>query len=314
MSFNLIRRWLVLGASVGALVLASSASAATVRGVVVSHNTRAHSFVIAQRTGKLVSIHSRRSPALGRLVTVRVKKLLNGTFAAKHLRVRRQVRRQVMIHGVVTFVNRRHREFTVSAGGASLLIHAGRTANGTSAPLPAVGDDVNVDTQIDDQGDLNDQGSEQTGTSTDNVDVEGAILSIDNTPGTTVDGTATAGTLTISADGEDDTPQSITVAVPATMDITMFQVGQEVELTVAVQSDGSFLLQGSSEDGNSDQADNSGDQQGCQGDEDSSGTCQSGDDSDSQGDGGSTGSTSGSTTGDGGDSQGDGSSTSGSDS
>ena len=58
------------------------------------------------------------------------------------------------------------------------------------------------------------------------------------------------------------------------MDISTFQVGQEVELTVSTLSDGSFLLQGSSADGNSSQADNPGDQQGCQGDgESSSSTC-----------------------------------------
>jgi hypothetical protein len=281
---------------VGVLALAGSASAATVRGVVVSHNTRAHAFVVAQRTGRLVSIHSRRHPSLGRVVTVTARRLRNGTFAAQHVNSRQQVRHRVLIHGVVTFVNRRQHEFTVSAGGASLLIHSGQSASS----LPAVGADVSVQTQIDDQGNLDDQGSDQTGTSTANVDVEGTILSIDPTPGTTADGTATAGTLTISADGEDDTSQSITVAVPATMDITMFQVGQEVELTVAVQSDGSFLLQASSDDGNSDQANNGDDQQGCQGDEgDTSTTCSqsdggsdsTGDDSqgdDSQGDDGSS--------------------------
>lgn len=225
------------------------------------------------------------------MVTVRARELRNGTFAARHITAGRQVRHSVLIHGVVTFVNRRRGEFTVSAGGASLLVHrrhaAGRAADASSgSSIPSVGDEVTVTTQLDDQGDLEDQGVQQTGTDTQNIDIEGTILSIDNTPGTTVDGTATSGTLTISADGEDDTTQSITVAVPSTMDISMFQVGQEVELTVSTLSDGSFLLQGSSEDGNSSQADNPGDQQGCQGDgESSSSSCgqSGGDGSGSQG-------------------------------
>lgn len=291
MSSTRVRAGLAVGASLGALVLAGAASAATVRGVVVAHNKRAHGFVVAQRSGKLASVHSTRSPSLGRMVTVRARELRNGTFAARHITAGRQVRHSVLIHGVVTFVNRRRGEFTVSAGGASLLVHrrhaAGRAADASSgSSIPSVGDEVTVTTQLDDQGDLEDQGVQQTGTDTQNIDIEGTILSIDNTPGTTVDGTATSGTLTISADGEDDTTQSITVAVPSTMDISMFQVGQEVELTVSTLSDGSFLLQGSSEDGNSSQADNPGDQQGCQGDgESSSSSCgqSGGDGSGSQG-------------------------------
>jgi hypothetical protein len=256
-----IRRGLVLGASLGTLALTGSASAAVLRGVVVSHNSRAHSFVVAERKGHLVSVHSHRSPALGRVVVVRAHQLRNGTYAAHHITVRHQSKRRVRIHGVVTFVSRRRHEFAVSAGGASLMVHASRLANhvaaaSTGSGMPAVGDDVTVETQIDDQGDLEDQGVQDHGAQTQNVEVEGTVLSIDTT----------ANTLTISADGEDDTTQSITVEVPSTIDITQFSVGQEVKLTVSLQSDGSFLLQGSSEDGNSDQADNSGDEQGCQGD------------------------------------------------
>jgi hypothetical protein len=307
MSFNAVRRGLVLGGSLGALVLASSASAATIRGVVVAHNARSHSFVVAQRRGKLVSIHSPRSPALGRVVAVRARELRNGTFTAQHISARSQVRRRVLIHGVVTFVNRQRREFTVSAGGASLLVHAsraaGRAADVTgSGSLPSVGDEVTVETQIGDQGDLEDQGVQQTGTTTQNIDIEGTVLSIDTT----------ANTLTISADGEDDTTQSITVNVPSTMDISMFQVGQEVELTVAIQPDGSFLLQGSSDDGSSQQANNPGDQQGCQGDGEDGSCSQSGSGSGWDGGDGSSGSGSGGS-GSGGDgSGGDGSGGSGS--
>ena len=45
-----------------------------------------------------------------------------------------------------------------------------------------------------------------------------------------------------------------------------FQVGQEVKLTVSVQADGSFLVQGLSQDGDSQEANNPDDQQGCQDD------------------------------------------------
>jgi hypothetical protein len=261
MSFKVVRRGLVLGASLGALALAGNASAARLHGVVVHHNRLAHSFVLALSKGRLVSIHSRRSPALGRVVTVRAKRLRNGTYSLRHVVARQRIRRRVVIHGVVTFVNRRRGEFSVSAGGASLLVRRGHTVGlaadvASSDPLPAVGDEVSVETEIDDQGDLNEQDVQPTGVETENVHIEGTILSVDTT----------ANTITISADDEDQSGQSITVSVPSTIDITQFQVGQQVELKVSVQPDGTFLLQASSEDGDSGEANNPDDQQGCQGD------------------------------------------------
>jgi hypothetical protein len=263
---------LVLAAAVGSLALAGTASAAKIHGIVVAHNSRAHSFVIAERRGKLVSVHARRSPKLGRVVLVRAKELRNGTFALRHVISQGRIQRRFLLHGVVTFVNRRRHEFTVSAGGASLLVRrhraSGRAAGTAGSGMPSVGDDVTVESQLDDQGDLEDDGVQQTGTQTQNIEVEGTVLSIDTN----------ARTLTISADGDDDTNQSITVDVPPTIDISTFTVGQEVELNVAVQPDGSFLLQGSSEDDNSEEANNPGDQQGCQSDGPDNSCSQSGSD------------------------------------
>lgn len=261
MSLRIVRRGLVLAASLGVLALAGSASAATLHGVVVQHNRLAHSFALALGRGRLVSVHSRRSPAAGRVVTVTARRLRNGTYSLRHLVVRQRIRRRVVIHGVVTFVNRPLGEFTVSAGGASLLVRRGPARAlaadvTTSSSLPSVGDEVSVQTEIDDQGNLDGEDVQSTGVETQNVQVEGTILGVDTT----------ADTLTISADDEDQSGQSIIVAVPSTIEITQFQVGQQVELNVSVQSDGSLLLQASSEDGDAGQADNSGDQQGCTGD------------------------------------------------
>jgi uncharacterized membrane protein YgcG len=274
MSFRSIKRALVASATVGALVLPATAGAATLHGVVVHHNRRAHSLVIATRTGRLASVHTRRHLALGRVVAVRAKLLRNGTYAAKHISARHRLRRRVRVHGVVTFVNRRKGEFTVSAGGASLLVRHRRTAAAADAttssdPLPSVGDEVTVETEIDDQGDLEDHGVHDDGAQAGNAEVEGTILAIDTT----------ANTLTISADEDGESGQSITVDVPSTIDISQFQTGQEVKLTVTVQPDGSFLLQGVSEDGDSHQANNPDDQQGCSGDGPSDPSCSGGSDS-----------------------------------
>ena len=258
MSLNIVRRGIVIGTAAGALAFAGTASALTLRGVVVQHNKRAHSIVLALKDGRLAAIHTHNHVAVGRRVVISVRRLRNGTFAANGLRIQHGATQRVRIHGVVTFVNRRKGMFTVSARGASVLVRA-RRATGASASesLPSVGEDVSVQVGINDQGDLQDQGVQDNGTQTQNIDLEGTILAVDTTNNT----------LTISADGEDQSGQSITVDVPSTIDITQFSAGQEVELTVSLQSDGTYLLMGSSEDGNSQQANSPGDQQGCEGDQ-----------------------------------------------
>lgn len=246
--------------AVSSLAFAGSAAAARLHGVVVQHNVRSHSLELALRGGRLASVHTRRNVSVGRVVTISARRLRNGTYVLRSLRTARSVRRNVRIRGVVTFVNRRRGEFTVSGGGASLLVRrphrlAGAASAG-STTLPTVGEDVSVQTSIDQQGNLEDQGVQNDGTATGAIELEGTILAVNTT----------SSTLTVSADGEDQSGQSVTVDVPSTMDISTFAVNQEVTLTVSLQPDGSYLLLGSSEDGNAGQANNSGDQQGCQGD------------------------------------------------
>jgi hypothetical protein len=247
----------VLAALLG-LVLAGTASAATLRGVVVHRNARAHSFAIALRGGRLVSVHARGNVAVGRVVLVSARRLRNGTFAVRSVKVGRSAHR-ARVRGVVTFVDRRQGMFTVSAKGVSVLIRSHRIARAADA-LPSVGEQVEVETQIDDQGDLEDQGVQSVGAQTQNAHLEGTILAID----------PSARTLTISADDDDQSGQSLTVDVPPTIDISAFTVGQEVELATTIQPDGSFLLQASSEDDNAEQANNPGDQQGSDGSDGSS--------------------------------------------
>jgi hypothetical protein len=99
----------------------------------------------------------------------------------------------------------------------------------------------------------------------------------------------TARTLSLSADDDSESGQAVVVSIPATFDITGFTVGQEVKLLVTQQPDGSFLLQGSAEDDNSQAANNPNDSQGM------GGGC--GDSHDGSGDGGGCGSASGGSTG-----------------
>lgn len=277
MSSRFVIRGAALGAAFAMFVGASSASAVTLRGTVVHRDARAHSFVIALANGRIDAVHARKSPGVGRSVRVSATLLRNGTYAQHAIKIGGRARR-ARIRGVVTFVDARRGLFTVSRDGASMLVHRSHLARAADA-LPSVGEDVNVTVGIDDQGDLQDENVQETGTQSSGIDLEGTILAID----------PTARTLSVSADDEDQSGQSLTVTIPSTIDMSMFTVGQQVELTVSKQADGTFLLQGSSEDGNQQQANNPSDQQGSDGGSDGSG---GGSDS-ASGSGGTSGSASG---------------------
>jgi hypothetical protein len=265
---------------------AGAAQAAVVHGTVVHRNARAHSFVVADRTGHLYAIHAAHGPRLATDVTVSVRRLRNGTYAAHgtHVLAHHHGAR-VRLRGVVSFIDRQHGTFTLSARGVSMLVRTGGGRAARVAPaLPAVGTIVTATGTVDDQGDLNDQTVQTDGTDTSSIDLEGTVLAVD----------ATAGTITVSSTDNEQAGGSVLVSVPSTLDISLFTVGQEVELQVTPQADGSYLLAGSSSDQG---ANNQGDQQGNHGDGqgDSSSTGSTSSDGSSTGssspDGSSTGST-----------------------
>jgi hypothetical protein len=249
---KLVGRGATVGAVIGVFVVAAPASAATLRGVVVHRNHHAGSFVVALPGGRLAAVHARHSPKVGRNVRVSATRLRNGTFAANKVRVGGRARHAV-IRGVVTFVNRRRGLFTVSSRGASVLIHRSRRAGAADA-LPTVGENVTVQTGIDDQGDLQDDNVQDNGNQSGSMDLSGTVLAVD----------PTARTLSVSSDDDDQSGQALTVHVPSAIDISAFTVGEEVELVVTLQTDGSFLLQGSASDDNTEEANNPGDEQGKQ--------------------------------------------------
>jgi hypothetical protein len=276
---------------------AGAARAAVVHGTVVHRNGRAHSFVVADHAGRLFAIHAAYSPRPGTVVMVSARELRNGTYAARRTRILGyHPGARVRLRGVVSFVDRRDGTFTLSARGVSMLVHAGggaRTARiAGAAPMPAaipaVGTIVTAAGTVDDQGDLNEQTVQTDGTDTGSFDLEGTVLAVDTT----------AGTITVSSTDDDQTAGSILVSVPSTLDISMFTVGQEVELQVIPQPDGSYVLAGSSSDegaqGADDQGSQQGDQgsqQGDQGSQQGDQGSQQGDQGNGQGDGGSAGAT-----------------------
>ena len=269
-----------------ALILSTGvAQAKVVRGTVVHRNARAHSFVVADRAGRLTAIHSSRYVRVGSVVVVSARGLRNGTDAARSIRVVGR-RSQTRARGVVTHVDLAGGTFTLSGRGVSMLVSRTRRAHASSVnTLPVVGTTVSVAGQLDGRGDLEAETVTDTGTQASGIYIEGTVLAIDTV----------ARTLTISAEDTAQSGQSITATVPASLELSTFTVGEEVELQATLQPDGTYLLQGSASDagaqGANDQVDQQGTQTGDQGEESGSSDSSSGSTS------GSSDSSSGSTSG-----------------
>ena len=235
-----------LVAALGVLALAGVASAATVKGKVVHKNKSAKSFTVAKRGGQLVSVHARRSPALGRTVVVRGHLLHNGTFGATRV-IASGASNRARVHGVVTFVNRRHTRFTLSGKGVSLVVrkHALRK-------VPALGDVVTVRGSFTRQGDIAADRCDDYGTNDGYVELEGHILAVDTG----------ARTLTLSADDDCELAGTINVLIPADWDMSLYVVGHELEVVATLNPDGTYTAVGTSEDCDEGEADDEDCEQG----------------------------------------------------
>jgi hypothetical protein len=235
-----------LVSALAVLTLAGVASAATVKGKVVHKNKSAKSFSIAKRSGQLVTIHAKRSPALGRTVVVRGHLLNNGTFGASKITVGSASNR-ARVHGVVTYVNGRHTKFTLSGKGVSMVVRKHALKK-----VPAVGDVVTVNGTFTHDGDIAADDCDDHGTNDGYVELEGHVLAVD----------LTLRTLTLSADDDCELPGTITVLIPADWDMTLYTIGHEFEVVATLNADGTYTAVGTSEDCNENEADDEDGEQG----------------------------------------------------
>jgi hypothetical protein len=244
------RRSLFLGVLAAALALfvAGPASAATLRGTVVHKNRSAHKVVLATTSGRLAVVKTTRSVRIGRVVRVTGTHLRSGAWSARSIRTVGRSR-HARLRGVVTYASRGKRAFTISTRGASVLVHQkslrGRTARAAGDTMPTSGEQVAVDTTIQPNDDLEADDVQNEGRDTNGMELEGKVLGVDQAKRQ----------ITVAADDDDQSGDSVTVDVPQSFDLSQFQVGNEVELTVAKQPDGSFLLTKADSENENDQGD-----------------------------------------------------------
>jgi hypothetical protein len=111
------------------------------KGTVVHVNRLAGSYALASRTGEISAIHSFDLPRVGNRLEVPVRALANETYAEEGRRKRTETVSSARVQGVVTYADRATAAYTVSAVGASLLIHPDPADQSPPAP-PAVGSQV----------------------------------------------------------------------------------------------------------------------------------------------------------------------------
>jgi hypothetical protein len=244
-------------ALIASLALGGVAEAKTLRGTVVDRSPKTQKFTVADRAGKLISVHARRAPGVGRSVTVSARRLRNGTFAAKRVAVGRR-KSSVRIRGTVTFVDRGARAFVVSARGVSMLVHGGRTSRARARAaaigdgLPAVGTQVTIDATLDRDGDVESNEIHEHGEDHGTIELEGVVTAVD----------ASARTLTLSADDDGEYDGAITVNLPDGFDLGAFAVGDVVEIEATLNEDGTYTAVRTSHDDTVEEADGTDDDQG----------------------------------------------------
>lgn len=231
-------------AGVAVLAAAGPATAAprTVSGTVVDHNTRAHAFVLAAPSGKLTKLYvpaKRRLPAIGRTVKVRFRpgKVVKTKLQAVSIKLGRIRRGATKVRGTVTYADPGSGSFTVSAGGASLLIKArsgksgGRISAAAADAVPPVGNIVLVVTRVAPTG-IEAEQVDDLGVDEGEIEVEGIVKSVD----------LATNTLVVSADDDDESGATVTITLPEAYDLSQVQVGDQVQLKLARQADGTFAL------------------------------------------------------------------------
>lgn len=217
----------------------------SLHGVVVHENRSAHTFVVAEPSGRLDAVHGHRLP-VGDRVRLKARKLANGTFKARKEQVVSHAKaRTVEIEGVVSSSDPAADQVVVSGAGSSIPVTTDTSTAGDAQPPVSEAVDATVDVETDGSvvaEDVQDAGQSSA------FRVEGKVLAID----------VQARTLTISGDDDGGSDSALTVALPDTFDMSAFAVGDCVELTVTQNADGSLTAVQSFGDGNAREADNHG--------------------------------------------------------
>lgn len=228
-----MKRLAILLIVAGALLAPSAALAS---GVVLKVQRATH--LVAVTTGTTTKlVHSTAATRLhvGQRVAMNARTLKNGTLAAASMKV---VGRAHKVHFRALLLKKERTRLVVSAGGAVITLHRGRTTSSAN-DTPQAGSTVDVTATVDnDDEDLDE----------DDMDVISAAA-----PGGAIEGTLTIGTGTITIVSEH---MALRLTVPTGFDLSQFKNGDEVLAKFTQNADGTLSLTALSGDDNEQEADN----------------------------------------------------------
>lgn len=226
-------------------------------GTVVALSASGRGYAIADPSGNLLAIHSLTTPPVGAFVATSILPLANGTFAESGGWQKRRDRTVTPIRGTVSWVDPEAGVVVLSVRGASIAIDAGGLLDpdpGASrlGPVPAAGSTVEAVLSLlpaDPALPLPDPApisrlsadsievSDQPGSA---IELNGRIRAFDEK----------AGTITIIADSEDLTGESVVLPVPRDLDPSLVRIGRIYNLTARRSGQGPFRVTGLSPDFN----------------------------------------------------------------
>jgi hypothetical protein len=204
-------------------VAALSAPASALAGnVVLKVEHSSHLAAIAQ-SKHVVLVHTAARLSVGQRIAMSSRRLANGTLAATNVRVLGHAK-NVAFRGFVLSRSKSAHRVTLSAGGAPVTVQ-------TTSTTPQPGSEVEVDADVEDNGQLNATQVTVVAPSAPGGSIEGHVFALG------------AGTITIASD-----EQLLVLKVPAGIDLTMLAIGDEVLAQFTQGSDGSLTLTSISSD------------------------------------------------------------------
>jgi hypothetical protein len=224
--------------------------------VVVHVNARAHSYALASEQGQLIAVHAAQLPHLAEQLATRIHPLANGTFGQAKTRTSGR-RDSATFAGTVTFADPTRRLYTVSAPGASVLVHAAPAPPSGSPPpppLPQPGQLVTVTVAIvlnnrpapgSSPAELREQKLVLEGNASGAVDLEGIVGKIDRV----------SSTVTLSADDTRESAADIIMQVGPGLSLDGLRVGQPIAASARLDPGPSYTLLRVSNDSDEQSAD-----------------------------------------------------------
>lgn len=251
----------------------------TLAGVVVHVNPAAVSYTLADTGGTLDVIHAAKAPRPGTRVTVPVRTLANGTFAEAGTRTRSGERMRATVNGIVTYVDSTPAApaYTVSARGASILVHVHPDPAGVAPAMPALGAFAKVAVEIEKRmappaasGEAGEDAPATEGAPAScgpdpsqpspppveagavlwqqEVSAAGAPFAYSDFEGIVEALCPDSGQLLLSADDVDESAHDLLFSVPPTIDVAPLKPGQSIVATATIGADGSLTLTGLASD------------------------------------------------------------------